>query len=254
MLNNHATYKASLLAPAPRMRVWDGRRTTRTSAGRHKAPVCACSASAPRNGELHTALSPIPTSKVTGSGTATVHLKGNQTPVTIKTQGLLADAPHAQHFHIGAEGRCPPASAAKQHNGQLSLNTTEGLPFYGKIGASLTTTGDTGADHSALAGDRFPKGASHAYHRTITVNDETAKSLRNENAVVVHGIDFNGNDTYDNMFGPSDLDPAYGSTMTPTLTLITCADWDSDRRTYRSHLVLTAEPATSATDRTDRGP
>ncbi|MFH9652882.1 hypothetical protein ACH4MT_18440 [Streptomyces anulatus] len=176
------------------------------------APV-AFAGDASRNGELHAALSAIPTSKVTGSGTAMVHLKGNQATVTIKTQGLLADAPHTQHFHIGAKGQCPPASAAKQHNGQLSLNTTDGLPFYGKIGASLTTTGDTGADHSALAVDRFPKGASYTYHRTITVNDETAKSLRAENAVVVvHGIDFNGNGNgngkYDNVLGASDLDPS----------------------------------------------
>ncbi|UZI27222.1 hypothetical protein [Streptomyces sp. VB1] len=178
------------------------------------APV-AFAGDASHNGELHAALSPIPTSKVTGSGTAMVHLKGNQATVTIKTQGLLADAPHAQHFHIGAKGQCPPASAAKQHNGQLSLNTTDGLPFYGKIGASLTTTGDTGADHSALAVDRFPKGAAYTYHRTIAVDDETAKSLRAENAVVVvHGIDFNGNGTYDNVLGASDLDPSLPSEAT----------------------------------------
>ncbi|GAA3020638.1 hypothetical protein [Streptomyces fulvorobeus] len=178
------------------------------------APVAFADSSS-HDDELHTALAPIPTSKVTGSGTAMVHLKGNQATVTIKTQGLLADAPHAQHFHIGAKGQCPPASAAKQHNGQLSLNTTDGLPFYGKIGASLTTTGDTGADHSALAVDRFPKGSAYTYHRTITVDDETAKSLRDENAVVVvHGIDFNGNGKYDNVLGASDLDPKLPSEAT----------------------------------------
>lgn len=198
------------------------KKTTATSAaalaaivsGMVLAPV-AFADSASHDDELHAALAPVPTSKVTGSGTAMVHLKGNQATVTIKTQGLLADAPHAQHFHIGAKGQCPPASAAKQHNGQLSLNTTDGLPFYGKIGASLTTTGDTGADHSALAVDRFPKGASYTYHRTITVNDETAKSLRAENAVVVvHGIDFNGNGKYDNVLGASDLDPSLPSEAT----------------------------------------
>lgn len=158
--------------------------------------------------ELHATLTPVPTSKVTGSGTAMVELKGNQATVTIKTQGLLANAPHAQHFHIAGKGICPPASAAKMHNGHLSLNTTDGLPSYGKIGASLTTTGDTGADHSALAVERFPMGSSYTYQRTITVNDETAKELRAENAVVVvHGIDFNGNGKYDNVLGASDLDP-----------------------------------------------
>lgn len=172
------------------------------------APAASAGDSSSDGGEPHATLSPVPTSKVTGSGTAMVHLKGDQATITIKTQGLLAGAPHAQHFHISGKGQCPPASAAKKHNGQLSLNTTDGLPSYGKIGASLTTTGDTGADHSALAVDRFPKGSSYTYERTITVDDETAKSLRAENAVVVvHGIDFNGNGKYDNVLGASDLDP-----------------------------------------------
>ncbi|MET9936169.1 MULTISPECIES: class F sortase [unclassified Streptomyces] len=33
----------------------------------------------------------------------------------------------------------------------------------------------------------------------------------------------------------------YGPTVTATLTLITCADWDSASRTYRSNLVITAQ-------------
>jgi hypothetical protein len=172
------------------------------------APAAFAGGASHGDAELHAMLSPVPTSKVTGSGTALVHLKGNQATVTIKAQGLLAGAPHAQHFHIAGKGQCPPASAAKMHNGHLSLNTTDGLPFYGKIGASLTTSGDTGADHSALAVERFPMGASYTYQRTITVDDETAKELRAENAVVVvHGIDFNGNGKYDNVLGASDLDP-----------------------------------------------
>ncbi|RZE02403.1 hypothetical protein C0Q64_11970 [Streptomyces albidoflavus] len=35
-------------------------------------------------------------------------------------------------------------------------------------------------------------------------------------------------------------DQVYRPTLTPRLTLITCADWDPDDRTYRSNLVLTA--------------
>ncbi|MEU0163825.1 sortase [Streptomyces sp. NPDC006261] len=44
----------------------------------------------------------------------------------------------------------------------------------------------------------------------------------------------------------------YGPTMTPTLTLITCAGWDDERDTYRSNLVLTAEPTTPSPGRADR--
>ncbi|MEU2184573.1 class F sortase [Streptomyces thermolilacinus] len=34
----------------------------------------------------------------------------------------------------------------------------------------------------------------------------------------------------------------YGPTPEPQLTLITCADWDEDSRTYRANLVITAHP------------
>ncbi|MGK5450505.1 hypothetical protein [Streptomyces radiopugnans] len=164
----------------------------------------------PRHGDvkLHTTLNPFKVNKVTGSGTAMVHLEGNRAHVTVKVRGLLAGAPHAQHFHVGAKGVCPPESAAKVRNGKLSLNTTDGLPFYGAIGTSLTTSGDT-SPASGLAVDRFPVGSEYTYKRTITVTDDVAKSLRSDNAVVVvHGIDYNGNGEYDGNLGPSDLDPS----------------------------------------------
>ncbi|MEU4986034.1 hypothetical protein [Streptomyces sp. NPDC021969] len=156
---------------------------------------------------LHAKLDPFKVNKVDGYGTAMVHLKGNTVKVELHAKGLLADAPHAQHFHIGAKGVCPPDSAATKHNGKLALSTVDGQPFYGMIGASLTTTGDTSAN-SALAVDRFPVGSDIRYERTFDVNDATAKSLREGTAVVVvHGIDYNGNGKYDNVLGPSQLDP-----------------------------------------------
>ncbi|MEU3254324.1 hypothetical protein [Streptomyces sp. NPDC006997] len=163
---------------------------------------------------LHATLNPIQVNKVTGSGTATVRLEGNRAHVMVKHSGLLAGAPHAQHFHIGAKGVCPPESAAKKHNGSLSLNTTDGAPFYGPIGTSLTTTGDT-SPSSGLAVDRFPVGDKVHYERTVTLSDEAAKSLREgTGVVVVHGIDYNGNGKYDNVLGPSDLDPSLPSEAT----------------------------------------
>ncbi|MFD3682703.1 class F sortase [Streptomyces sp. NPDC058613] len=41
----------------------------------------------------------------------------------------------------------------------------------------------------------------------------------------------------------------YGPTTIPALTLITCADWDKERNTYRSNLVMTAVPATPSSTR-----
>ncbi|MEU9071295.1 hypothetical protein AB0D60_30910 [Streptomyces sp. NPDC048306] len=75
------------------------------------------------------------------------------------------------------------------------------------IGASLTTIGDA-SPASALAVDRFPKGDMYSYERSFTVSEEAAESLRGGTAVVVvHGIDYNGNGKYDNVLGPSQLDP-----------------------------------------------
>ncbi|MEW1981020.1 hypothetical protein AB0333_08840 [Citricoccus sp. NPDC079358] len=69
------------------------------------------------------------------------------------------------------------------------MSTPEGQPFYGMIGTSLTTEGDTGVD-SALAIERFPGGSSYTYERTFELNDDTAASLADGTAVVVvHGVD-----------------------------------------------------------------
>ncbi len=155
---------------------------------------------------LHAKLDPFKVNKVTGHGYAKVTLKGRHVMVKLKAKGLL-DAPHAQHFHIAAKGVCPPDSAATKHNGKLALSTVDGQPFYGKIGASLTTKGDT-SPNSALAVDRFPTGSMYHYERSFKVSHETAKSLRAGTAViVVHGIDYNKNGKYDFNLGKSLLDP-----------------------------------------------
>lgn len=172
------------------------------------APSAVAENADSRTLRMHADLSPVPYSKVTGSGTATVSLTGHEATVTVQAQDLLAGAPHAQHFHIEAKGVCPPASAAKERNGILSINTTDGAPFYGGIGTSLTTTGDTSPD-SGLAVDRFPTGPAIDYHRTLTLSPEAAESVRAGTAVVVvHGVDVNGNGEYDDVLGESDLDPA----------------------------------------------
>ncbi|EST37897.1 hypothetical protein N566_10545 [Streptomycetaceae bacterium MP113-05] len=156
---------------------------------------------------LHAKLNPFKVNKVHGYGRAQVHLKGRHVSVKLRAKGLLANAPHAQHFHIAAKGVCPPESAATKHNGKLSLSTPDGAPFYGKIGTSLTTEGDT-SPASGLAVDRFPVGPDVHYERSFKVSEETARSLRAGTAVVVvHGIDYNKNGKYDFNLGKSPLDP-----------------------------------------------
>ncbi|MBW1596297.1 sortase domain-bontaining protein [Streptomyces sp. JJ38] len=46
----------------------------------------------------------------------------------------------------------------------------------------------------------------------------------------------------------------YGPTTEPRLTLVTCADWDPDRRTYRANLVVTARLAPPAEPRVRERP
>lgn len=154
-------------------------------------------------------LLPVPTNHVHGIGTATVQLNSDNTArITVNATGLLNGAPHAMHIHDMGNGECPNASAATLHNGHRAISTTDGLPAYGPIGTSLTTTGDT-SPGSALAVDRFPSSGTFHYSRTIQLTSDVAQQVRNDNAVVVvHGIDYNGNGRYDNVLGPSELNPA----------------------------------------------
>jgi hypothetical protein len=134
-----------------------------------------------------------------------VTLDGTTATVTITASGLLAGAPHAQHFHIGASGTCP--TDAADTNGDGFLSTTEGAPFYGAIGSSLTTSGDTSPD-SGLAVDRFPSDANENYQRSFEVTPDVAAAFEAGTAVlVVHGVDKDGSGTYDGTV-MSDLDPS----------------------------------------------
>ncbi|SFF13172.1 hypothetical protein [Blastococcus tunisiensis] len=141
------------------------------------------------------------------TGTGMVTLQGDQATVTVNASNLLAGSPHAQHFHIGAQGACPTDADDTDDDGFLSV--TEGAPYYGSIGASLTTTGDTGPD-SGLAVDRFPtaEGGSYTYERTFAVSEDVQKSFAEGTAVlVVHGVDKDGSGAYDGDV-VSDLDPS----------------------------------------------
>jgi hypothetical protein len=126
------------------------------------------------------------------TGQAMVDVHGTEATVTVDVSGAAetfmdGPFPHAQHIHIAAQGTCPGPEADTDGDGVVS--TTEGHPFYGHIGTSLTTEGDTGAD-SGLAVDRFPGGSAYSYERTFELDAETAESLKNGTAVVVvHGVD-----------------------------------------------------------------
>lgn len=139
-----------------------------------------------------------PLNHTEAEGKAFITLRGREANVVVFARDVLEDAPHAQHFHIQGRGECP--TMAADTNGDGIISTVEGRPAYGRIGASLTTEGDT-SPASALAVKRFPTAPNGfiTYQRTFTVNAATAESIREGNAVVVvHGIDtINPSGAYD---------------------------------------------------------
>jgi hypothetical protein len=168
------------------------------------ALLTPASASAADSTSYQATLNPITANHVTGSGTAWITVTGNSAEVKVQVDGLLDGAPHAQHIHVDALGQCP--SAAQQHNGQSSINVADGAPFYGAIGTSLTNGGDT-SPAAALAVTDFPSTGSYTYSRTIDLDPNVVANLQKGTAVlVVHGVDYNNNGTYDAVLGASELD------------------------------------------------
>jgi hypothetical protein len=143
-------------------------------------------------------------------GQADVRVDGRQLEISVDARGLLRAMPHAMHIHFSADSRGTCPTVRDDDNNDHRLNTTEGGPAYGSVRVSLTKRGSTGPG-SALAVNRFPtapRGEIH-YERETTTTRAVARGIRRgDAAVVIHGIDYNNNDTYDFAAGNSDLDPA----------------------------------------------
>ncbi|MEO5610976.1 MAG: hypothetical protein ABIQ61_11585 [Ornithinibacter sp.] len=144
------------------------------------------------------------------SGTTRVKtLPNGKVQVNVEADGLMPNSPHAMHLH-GVDGPakdagCPGPSADADGDGFVT--TLEGLPSYGGILTSLTTTGDI-SPGSALALDRFAV-ADASGHLSYSRTFSQASALANADTVqiVIHGIDINGNGVYDFEAGPSSLTP-----------------------------------------------
>ena len=181
-----------------------------TSGGKDKNPTAASAVNKPTTAEpagdkLTGALAPVPLNHVTGAGDIAMRLDGTTLTVTVDAHGLV-DGKHAMHIHAGARGVCPPASAAKRHNGHLAISTVDGVPFYGPPVTALTTKGDT-SPKSILAFNRFLSGSAVRYTRKIELTDVVAANIRKQDAVViVHGIDYDHDGAYGNVLDRSDLD------------------------------------------------
>jgi hypothetical protein len=166
------------------------------------------------------ALAAVPTNRVTGSGTATVQLRGETATITLNTTGLLNGSPHLAHIHGLGLGTCPTASSARLHNGHLTISTGDAIRLYGSTLTSFTEWGSTsGSVPNNIDMPRYPASGNIRYRRSTTVTPLTADLIRDGDAViVVHGIDYNGNHTYDFGLGVSDLDKTLpGEATAPAL-------------------------------------
>ncbi len=166
------------------------------------------------------ALAAVPRNRVTGSGTVTLTLRDDVATVTVATHGLLDGRPHLMHIHAGGKGICPPAAAARRHNGHLAISTGNGIAYYGQTLTTLSQYGSTsGVFPNNVQFEPAPNRGSIDYKRTIVLTKQAARLIRLRKAViVVHGIDYNGNHVYDPVLGVSDLDKVYtGESTAPAL-------------------------------------
>jgi hypothetical protein len=165
-------------------------------------------------------LAAVPTNRVTGSGTATVQLRGETASITLNTTGLLNGSPHLAHIHGLGLGTCPTASSARPHNGHLTISTGDAIRLYGSTLTSFTEWGSTsGSVPNNIDMPRYPASGNIRYRRTTTVTPLAADLIRDGDAViVVHGIDYNHNHIYDFGLGVSDLDKTLpGEATAPAL-------------------------------------
>jgi hypothetical protein len=129
-----------------------------------------------------------------------MRLTGDVANVRITASGILNGFPHALHIHAGAQGTCPHGDVASVHNGNRVITTQDGARFYGKVVAALTTAPGKTDPSALLDYAHYPSAVPITYSRSIDFGPVVAAQIRQNNnaVVVVHGIDYNHNNTYDN--------------------------------------------------------
>jgi hypothetical protein len=158
-------------------------------------------------------LAPVNDSGATGTAILTV-TEGGGLRAKVSARGLVPGVAHALHVHGDVTGRkdhrCP--GPDRDANGDGIVNTLESTDDVAGIFLNLTTRGSASPKG---AGDvsRMPVADASGrldYERSLPpsqVPDGIVKFVRNMH-VVLHGIDANGNDRYDDEAGPSELNPA----------------------------------------------
>lgn len=136
------------------------------------------------------------------SGSADLTLRGVNLTAHITASGLSPNLPHLMHIHgvLGALSDCPNASADVNEDG--FIDTAEGLPDYGPILVTFSTSGSTSAGAGLTLSTAVVADSSGRidYLRTFRIPGKIAIKLSDLH-VVIHGADLNGNGAYDGIDG-----------------------------------------------------
>jgi hypothetical protein len=133
-------------------------------------------------------------------GMAHVMRQGDSIMVKLRAQGLSPNLPHAVHIHgkdAGELAFCPGADRRAGIVDDGLIETADGVPDYGPVQVSFTTTGDT-SEKSVLALDRFPVAMPNGlltYERSFSIPSPIAQRLE-EKHIVIHGDDLDRDGKY----------------------------------------------------------
>lgn len=162
------------------------------------APVLAAAA------RFHASTSPVPHSAagagLTVSGQATLKLASNSNnlKVHVTASGLSPSLPHLMHIHgvLGAQNDCPNISA--DAGGDGFIDTLDGLPDYGPVLVTFSTSGDTSAAAAFNLGVAVVADSTgHLdYSRTFKIPADIANDLSDLH-IVIHGADLDESGAYD---------------------------------------------------------
>lgn len=157
------------------------------------------------SGSYQAHLQPVPHDPDADSGshvTGRAHLvaQDGKLQVDLVAYGLSPDLPHLAHIHglEEAKSECPGIDAAAGGVDPGLIETVDGLPDYGPILVTFSTSGDTSAD-SGLAIDRAPVADTDgelAYERTLEIPADLRDDL-DDLHIVIHGEDLDDDGTYD---------------------------------------------------------
>ena len=157
------------------------------------------------NGSYRAHLVPVPHDPEADSGsnvTAEAHLvaRNGRVKVDLQATGLSPNLPHVAHIHGAeqAENECPGNEAADVLVDDGLIETVEGLPDYGPIRVTFSTSGDTSPDAALILAVAPTANAAGklTYRRDLTVPTQLQKDLESLH-IVIHGEDLNDNGVYD---------------------------------------------------------